>query len=132
MAAGALTIGVYPDAKNSRYWPKIVDFLQPAVDQGDRPMLLEHELVWTVHDGPELLAAATTRITRDGFAEVMFVGGRDYRRWLRPLDDMIAAWASDEGMSAVRAYGRRGWVRVLGWDVLSVDGGSTIYERRLR
>lgn len=131
MAAGSLTIGIYPDPEASPYWPQIVAFLEPAVALGKDPMLSEHEMVWTVHDGPELLAAATTRVTRDGFAEVMFVGGRDYRRWLKPLDDMIAAWAADEGMSAVRAYGRRGWVRVLGWDVLGEIGASTIYERRL-
>lgn len=127
----SLDIGIYPKPQHSPYWNDIVAFLEPAVAQGDRPMLLDHELVWTVHERGKLLAAATTRVTKDGIAEVMFVGGRDFRRWLKPLDDMIAAWARAEGMRAVRAYGRRGWVKVLGWDVLGVDDGSTVYERRL-
>lgn len=127
----ACSIGILPDAEHTPAWPHIRSLLEPAVKRGDREMLRPHELVWVVLDGTEIIAAATTRLTKDDTAEVLFVGGRDHKRWLKPLDDTIAAWARDEGAKAVRAFGRKGWVRVLGWDVLGTDEGSTIYERRL-
>jgi len=111
-------------------WPDIAALLQPAADLADGIIALAGRQLWTAYDG-RLLAAATTRTTLDGWAEVELVGGSEVRRWLKPLDATIAAWAADEGMTAIRAYGRAGWARLLGWDVLGIDDGSTVYERKL-
>lgn len=127
---GAIHIGILPDPASARAWPAIAALLQPAADLADGVIRLDGRQLWTVFDG-RLIAAATTRTTLDRWAEVELVGGRGVRGWLRALDDRIAAWAADEGMTAVRAYGRPGWARLLGWDVLGADGGSTVYERRL-
>jgi len=125
-----LCIGILPNPTSARAWPDIAALLQPAADLADGIIALAGRQLWTAYDG-RLLAAATTRTTLDGWAEVELVGGRDVRRWLKPLDATIAAWAADEGMTAIRAYGRAGWARLLGWDVLGIDDGSTVYERKL-
>lgn len=68
----------------------------------------------------------------DDFGEVVLVGGVDHRRWIDALDAMIGNWMRDEGMRAVRAYGRKGWVRVLkDWAVIGGQDGFTGYERLL-
>lgn len=125
-------IGVVPDPEQSVCWETVKRYLTLAAERGPVPLLTEHNLVWIIALGGELVGAATTRLCpEDGFAEVLLVGGTGYQEWLKPLDDEIASWARREGMTAVRAYGRPGWKRVLGWDVLGEDQGSTVYERRL-
>jgi hypothetical protein len=127
-----MLIGIWPDVQHTREWDRIVPLLQAAADRGDGTIYLDGRQVWTCHDEcGNLLAAATTRTTLDGHSEVELVGGHSFKRWLIPLRDKIEAWSRDEGMRAVRAYGRPGWAKVLGWQVLGVDSGSTVYERRL-
>jgi len=124
-------IGIWPGVERTREWDRIAPLLQAAADQGDGVIDLAGRHVWTCHDDSgRLLAAATTRTTLDGHSEVELVGGHSFKRWLIPLRDKIEAWSRDEGMRAVRAYGRAGWAKVLGWQVLGVVDGSTVYERR--
>lgn len=120
-------------------WPlpltdEIIALLQPAADLGGER--IEHGpgwTTWTVHDGPKLVGAAHCRRTVDHAVEVVLVGGSGFRDWIGLLDERIGAWARDEGATVLRAFGRRGWARVLseqGWSVTS-GGRVTIYERGL-
>jgi hypothetical protein len=112
--------------------------LEPAAALADEKMELipEYHLLWVVLDGDELLAAATARLTEDGRCEVPLIGGRDFKRWLKPLDDVIGAAAAEAGATRMTAFGRRGWARELqrhGWAVLSEDAdGFCTYARELR
>jgi hypothetical protein len=84
-------------------------------------------------DGNELIGCATAWLG-DGFVEVKLVGGRDYRRWIRELDTMIGAAASEAGATMLTAMGRRGWVKALcalGWAVIGEVDGMTVYRREL-
>ena len=87
--------------------------------------------VWTVHDGPDLIAAANVRRTAERAVEVVLIGGTRFRDWLSPLDDVIGRWARDEGATVLRAFGRAGWAKVLGWKVIGKEGDMTGYERLL-
>jgi hypothetical protein len=85
-------------------------------------------------DGDELLAAATARIASEE-CEVILVGGRDHRRWLRELDQTIGAAAREAGALRMVAIGRRGWVKALsaqGWAQSNGPEGLTKYVRELR
>jgi hypothetical protein len=111
-------------------WPAIKAFLEPAAKRGGVPILEEHELIWAIYD-PDLIGAATARITVDGFGEVILVGGRDHRRWIHALDEAIGNEMRTAGMKSVRAYGRKGWVKVLkNWNVIHSPLGVG-YEREL-
>lgn len=84
-------------------------------------------------DGDELIGCATAWLQGE-LCEVKLVGGRDHRRWIAELDDMIGAAASEAGATMLTAMGRRGWVkalRALGWDVLGEADGMTVYRREL-
>jgi hypothetical protein len=123
-------IGIVPEPLNHPDWPAIKAFLEPAAKRGNVPVLETGEQVWAVYD-PGLIGAATARLTVDGFGEVVLVGGRDHRRWIHALDEAIGGAMRDAGMRAVRAYGRKGWVKVLkNWNIIHSPLGVG-YERTL-
>jgi hypothetical protein len=120
---------VPPDAQD---WPRIEAYLKPSADYGDLPVFNPEHAIWAVYDGPQLTGCATARLTTDGFGEVVLVGGEHAAEWIGELDTMIASWMRDEGMTRVRAYGRKGWARVLkNWAVIGAQGKMTGYERTL-
>lgn len=126
-----MMIGIIPDPLGHPDWPAIKAFLEPAAKLGRVPVLEENEVVWAVYD-PDLTGAATARLTADGFGEVVLVGGRDYRKWIAGLDRMIGDAMREAGMKSVRAYGRKGWVKVLrDWNIIHSPQGVG-YERELR
>ena len=100
-------------------WPypltdDIIALLQPAADLGgERIEYGPGWTTWTVHDDLKLVGAAHCRRTTDRAVEVVLVGGHGFRDWIGPLDERIGAWARDEGATVLRAFGRRGWARVI-------------------
>jgi hypothetical protein len=126
-----VNIGIIAEPERHRDWPAIKAFLEPAAKRGGVPVLEPHEEVWAIYD-PQLVGAATARLTSDGFGEVVLVGGRDFRRWLGPLDALLGEWMALEGMKSIRAYGRKGWRRILkNWTVIGSEGDAVGYERVL-
>jgi hypothetical protein len=125
-------IGILPDPTQDPRWPQIEAFLLPAAKRGGVPVLEENELVWIVQQDAELVGAATARLTYEGFGEVVLVGGNNARNWIHHLDWLLCSWMRREGMKSIRAYGRKGWARVLqGWSVIGTDGEALGYEKVL-
>jgi hypothetical protein len=72
-------------------------------------------LLWLAWTGEKILAAAVTEIsTANGekFCTVVACGGHDRARWLHLLAE-LEAYGKREGCSAMRIYGRRGWLKLL-------------------
>jgi hypothetical protein len=127
-----LRIGILPDPTQDPRWNEIEALLAPAAIRGGVPVLEDNELVWIVLRDGELTGAATARLTHEGFGEVVLVGGLDAREWIHQLDWLLCSWMRREGMKSIRAYGRKGWVRVLkGWAVIGNDGTALGYEKVL-
>lgn len=128
-----LEIGIVPDPELTPCWSRFKAFLEPARVRGGLDSLIgPHELLWGVFEAGRPIAAATARLTTDKTVEVILVGGSGFRKWLKPLDMRIGAWARDEGATSLHAIGRAGWARVLGWKVIGREGDFTTYERDLR
>lgn len=128
-----IEIGIVPDPEQTPCWADFKAFLEPARLRGRLPTILgPHELLWGIFEAGKPIAAATARVTIDKTVEVILVGGSGFRKWLKPLDLKIGAWARDEGATSLRAFGRAGWARVLGWEVIGREGDFTAYERDLR
>ena len=72
-------------------------------------------------------AAATTHLSRN-VCTVTAVGGHQRDRWLS-LNAEIEQYAKDEGCHTIRAYGRKGWERVLANDGYRVE--HVILEKAL-
>ena len=126
-----MNIGIIPDPENHRDWEAIKALLEPAAKFGEREILRPLEMVWVVYDN-ELKGAAVASLKMDDTGEVSLVGGSDYRRWIKQLDWLICSWMRREGMSRVRAYGRKGWRKVLtDWEAMTLEDGQTAYEKVL-
>lgn len=82
-------------------------------------------------ENDECIACATAWLGADKVVEVKLVGGRDYTRWIGLLDEKIGAAAKDAGATALVAFGRKGWARVLkGWGHKMI-GEDVMYRREL-
>ena len=129
--APRLSIGILPDPETAPMWPHLVSLLEPAARLGGHDVLSPGELVWFVWNGVEVPAAATTRMTVCGTAEIILCGGHGARDWAQPLADKVAAWATDEGASAVNIFGRRGWARLIDWPIVEEREGLAKFEKVL-
>lgn len=131
--AGDLAVGIAgPD---NPYWDDFKRFLEPARARGGLDTILApDELLWGVCVAGKPVGAATTRLTVDDVSEVVLVGGCDHRLWIKRLDDAIADLSRASGATAMRAYGRRGWIKTLrvnGWRVIGERDGFVGYEKVL-
>jgi hypothetical protein len=129
-----MMIGSVPDPLNWDRWPEAEALLEPARKLGGFEAVIEpDEALWAVMDGDELLGCATAWLG-EGFVEVKLVGGRDHRRWVSELDQLIGAAAKQAGAAWLQAMGRAGWRRslsALGWAVMGEADGMTVYRREL-
>jgi hypothetical protein len=129
-----MMIGSVPDPLNWDRWPEAEALLEPARKLGGFEAVIEpDEALWAVMDGDELLGCATAWLG-EGFVEVKLVGGRDHRRWVSELDQLIGAAGRAAGATRMQAFGRAGWTRslkALGWDTLGEVDGMTVYHREL-
>lgn len=130
MGGPALIIGVLPDPQASPAWDHIKGLLKPAAHLGGIPVLEEYELVWIVTEGAIVIAAATTRLTEDR-AEIILCGGSRASEWAAELAAIICRWATDEGATRVVITGRKGWGRLIGWQMTGERDGFARFEREL-
>lgn len=130
-----MNIGIVLRPTKQKDWPKIKAFLEPAAKLGGVPILERHERVWTVEHEGELLAAATARILpEEKIGEIVLVGGVNRKRWIGGLDWRMGCWFRMEGMTEMRAYGRKGWrkeLEALGWKVIGECDKVVAYGKAL-
>lgn len=131
-----MEVGVVPDPRGWEHWPQAEAYLEPARKMGGFESVLDDdECLFAVMDGDTVLGVATTWLSVRNYVEVKLVGGKDYRRWLKPLNDKIGAVAAEAGATHMMAFGRPGWrkaLKAIGWAVLGVDAdGFCTYAREL-
>ena len=118
----------------AKTWPIARDLIRSAIERTDlsdfdgieKDVLAGDQLLWlAISDRVE--AAATTHLSRN-ICTVTAVGGYQRERWLA-LRAKIEKYAKDEGCHTIRAYGRKGWERVLANDGYRVE--HVILEKAL-
>lgn len=110
-------ICICPD-RVSEFWPFAKWLIKAAIDRTnlsdfadiERQVLAGEQLLWLAWSD-KIEAAATTHLARN-VCTLTACSGRDRKRWLN-LFEKIEQYAKNEGCSAMRIYGRRGWERVL-------------------
>jgi hypothetical protein len=129
-----MQIGSVPDPLNWDRWAEAEAFLEPARKLGGFENIIDpDEALWAVMEDGELLGCATAWLG-DGFVEVKLIGGRDHRRWIPQLDNMIGLAAREAGAKWLQGWGRRGWSKTLGalgWAEIKQDAKSNVYVRTL-
>jgi hypothetical protein len=117
-----------------KVWPLARDLIRAAIERTDlsdfadieKDVLAGDQLLWlAISDRVE--AAATTHLSRN-VCTVTACSGHQRERWLS-LRASIEKYAKNEGCHTIRAYGRKGWERVLANDGYRVE--HVIIEKAL-
>lgn len=108
-------------------WPLAEPLLRRAIERTgltafcevERDILCGDALLWLAVEGEGtkigILAAASTRLQQTDSGKVCVItacAGTDMPRWLN-LIGRVEEFASNEGCTCVRIYGRKGWLRAL-------------------
>jgi hypothetical protein len=118
----------------AKTWPIARDLIRSAIERTElsdfadieKDVLSGDQLLWlAISDRVE--AAATTHLSRN-VCTVTAVGGYQRERWLS-LRSEIEKYAKNEGCHTIRAYGRKGWERVLANDGYRVE--HVILEKQI-
>jgi len=107
-------------------WDAVEPFIQRALDRGsiftkqDIYDGLRHELfqLWTWQN-PELKAVLITQLTVES-CYMAVLSGSHMQEWLGVLPD-IEEWAKSMGCKKMKIHGRKGWSRVLGYEITGKD-----------
>lgn len=119
-----------PPADVKKFWRHVRPFIIEAMFRGGgeyasvkRSVFDGCSQLWIAWDGAKIIAAAITSlgiINDEKTCTIVACGGDDFSRFSHFLKD-IEQFAKDEGCTAVRINGRRGWQRALtGYDLQSV------------
>lgn len=109
-------------ARIADMWPHVRDKIRAAIERTglssfadiEADVLAGKQLVWIAWNGSEIMAAATTELSKplSKICTLTACSGYDRKQWL-PLLEQIEKYAADEKCSSMRIYGRNGWERVL-------------------
>ena len=104
-------------------WPLYRDQVQKALDEGSDYTLDEifqglsnREMqLWAYGIDAALVTSVKNQHNRR-YCLLLALGGENMREWLGCLDH-IENWAREQGCTEMRIYGRRGWSKLLGYDI---------------
>lgn len=119
-------------------WPDLYGMLSPAVARGGDTtpfeliddLLADRAQLWVADQA----AAVTAIYPGEGIVHFQLLGGRNMKRWLDNLIEVVGNAARDRGLWRMRETGRKGWARVLaakGWCEVERDGDAVTMERAL-
>ncbi len=107
-------------------WPHVVDHIKRAIDRGSDytleqifdGLITRDFQLWT-SQSETIEAALVTAIQDDAtgrFCLLLAAGGENMDAWLDFIG-VIEEWARDHNCHEMRIYGRRGWAKVLDYDI---------------
>lgn len=108
------------------WWSKVEGWVAEALEHGPglyAPGDVLHALerqemqLWLACEGDEPVGCVTTSVERFPRKTVLLigiVGGVGARRWIKPMDQLLADFAKAEGCDLQLAEGRPGWARFVG------------------
>lgn len=115
-------------------WKSIADKIEPALEYSDgaltidnvKEMLENHKLqLWVVcrESDKKVLMCVCTKMSVHASGKktctLMLAGGtvEGEPQIFREIADKLSDWAKIENCDAVEICGRRGWARIIGWEV---------------
>jgi hypothetical protein len=119
-------IRAIPASLVERLWPNVEAYIKRALDHANGEFLPSdikyfcvERLVqlWVITEGTRVVGAATTEIVnypQRRHCRVITLSGNRAPEWTGQLDTILTTWALQQGCSAIEAYVRKGYVKVLG------------------
>lgn len=115
-------------------WPRFAHHIERFSDYLDRDVradLIDAQLqLWGLQDGEDVAGVAVTGIT-GRTCEVVGAAGAASHEEMRRLHTEIETWARSIGCSRMRIYGRKGWVRLLGYRQTGLSATGIVAEKEL-
>ncbi len=113
----------------SEYW------IQRALDRGSNYTI--EDIVKGIESGAMHLlhredAAVVFAVQEDTtrFALILVFSCQDMSKWLHYMPD-IHEWAREQGCEEMRIHGRKGWSKVLGYEITGRDADTYILRKQL-
>lgn len=117
------------------WWPKVEHWITQALEHGPRlyntadvlsEILARDMQLWLACEGEEPIGVVVTSIITFPRRTVLLIGpigGIGVRRWIKPMDDLIQAYAVANGCDIQLSEGRPGWDRLVGnqWRVTATQ-----------
>lgn len=86
--------------------------------------------IWT-WEGPDLKCVLVTQLFNKTLI-MLALSGEDMDEWLETMKDTVEACAKSAGCDKLRIQGRRGWSRLLGYEIKGKDElGLWVMEKTL-
>ena len=107
-------------------WNEIEPFIKKALDRGSIYTLEDvydnlrecRMQLWCYRD-PKLRAVLTTGIIGDE-CFLITLGGNNIQDWIDAYP-IIERWAIEQGCGSMKIHGRKGWAKILGFEIVSKD-----------
>ncbi len=111
-------------------WSDVKDFIQSAlIDNGHltiediyNNLLLGHYQLWTPFSDHIQAAFVTAIYDVRGVKNCTIIacGGTNLDSWKHFMKD-VEDWAREDGCTSIKIYGRRGWAKIFGFDIVSTE-----------
>lgn len=112
-------------------WPKIHDMVVEAMDKAKvtdyyglddvfRMISLKEMQLWICVSKRQIKAFAMTKIVKypkRQVIDIFLTGGRDMDEWVQELWQTLKEYGKNNRCEEIRAFGRKGWTRVLPDDI---------------
>jgi hypothetical protein len=118
-------------------WPEVKDYIDSALIENGHlilqdvydSLLLNQYQLWTPISEEIEAAIVTTIYDVRGVKNCTFIacGGKSMDKWVS-LIPQIEEWAKENGCRFLKIYGRRGWAKVFGYDIVSTEMRKDLWD----
>jgi hypothetical protein len=112
-------------------WPHVKDYIESSlIDNGHiclqdvyDNLLLNNYQLWTPVSMDVQAAIVTTiqDVRGTAICTILCCGGKNMKNWMSLAFGEIENWARDEGCKLLKVYGRKGWARLLGFEIVAYE-----------
>lgn len=125
MTANPVQLSLVPTEHVLNVWPQVAGYLKEATDRTSGryevddllDLILQHGyMLWIAFDADGIKGTLVTFVQdypRKKYLYLMFCGGVEGEKWMRPGIDLLKRFAADIGCDGLEATGRYGWSKVF-------------------
>jgi hypothetical protein len=125
-----VNIYAYLPEQVPQIWPHVKDYLESTlIDNGHISLqsiydnlLLNNYRLWTpvtMDVQGAVVATINYDVTGAMHCVILCCGGKNLNNWKYRMFAEVEDWAKDEGCRFIKVYGRKGWAKLFGFEIIS-------------
>jgi hypothetical protein len=122
----------YAPEQIPQIWPHVKDYIESSLIENGHitlesirdNLLLNNYLLWTpitMDVQGAIVTSIVTDVNQKMHCVLLSCGGKNMNDWKDYTFNEITKWAQDEGCKFMKIYGRKGWARLLGFEIVSYE-----------